>query len=63
VLEYEIGFILEQAMATSLHQDWRIDFDDPYEALEDWFRTDGLHPTVLNALVRDVDQLFAEEVE
>lgn len=52
--------VLEQAMA-SLDQDWRTDFPDEYAALEDWFQADGWSPRVLTALVRDIDQLFAEE--
>ena len=58
--EYPPGFILEQAM-WSLHQDWQLDFADPYDALEDWFQSDGVHPDPLNAIIRDVDELFAEE--
>jgi len=53
-------FVLTQAM-WSLDQDWRIEFADPYEALEDWFQADGVHPQNLQSLIADVDQLFAED--
>jgi hypothetical protein len=58
--EYPPLFILQQAME-SLHQDWRIDFADAYEALEDWFQADGWHAVVLQSLIRDVDLLFEDE--
>jgi hypothetical protein len=60
VPDYEPLFILDQAMA-SLDQDWRIEFPDEYAALEDWFQADGWSQPVLKALIRDIDQLFAEE--
>jgi hypothetical protein len=62
VPDYAPHFILDQAMA-SLDQDWRTEFPDEYAALEDWFHADGWSPTVLTALVRDIDLLFAEDAD
>ena len=59
--DYEPGFILDQALGCALHQDYLIDFDDAYDALEDWFvQVDGAE-VILTALIRDLDLLFADE--
>ncbi|MFN2539319.1 MAG: hypothetical protein ABR549_14390 [Mycobacteriales bacterium] len=58
--DYPPLFVLKQAM-WSLHEDWRLDFADAYAALGDWFEADGVHRDPLNAVIRDIDQLFAEE--
>ena len=53
-------FWLKQAFG-QLDQDWQYDYADPYEALEAWFSEGAPGPEILNAIVRDVDQLFADE--
>lgn len=59
MIEYEPGFMLEQAIGVALNQDWTYDFRSPYEALEAWFQEDGQWPQNLQALIRDIDLLFA----
>ncbi|MCU1599514.1 MAG: hypothetical protein JWO22_223 [Frankiales bacterium] len=56
------GFALDQAIRTSLNQDWNVDFPDPYQALDDWFRRAGERPQNLQPLIDDIDLLFEETV-
>ena len=56
----EPGYLLEQLLGTTFHQDWSYaDYNDPFEAVEDWFRATGEWESNNHALIADIDDLFS----
>src|SRR3954462_12984683 len=53
-------YYLKQAIGF-LDQDWRDEYANAYEALEGWFALAEPNHEVHEMLVRDIDQLFADE--
>ena len=53
-------YYLDQALS-NLDQDWRVDFADPWEALEEWFIGAEPNEEVLERIAADVELLLVDE--
>ena len=54
-----LGDALDQAIQSTLHQDWLCDFTNPYDALESWFTMSSDSRENLEELIVSIDRCFA----